>query len=60
VAFPARELDAEEARRLAHGQRLPAAGLGEGPVAAFGPDGALVAIVTETGPTTRPLLVLQG
>jgi hypothetical protein len=28
-------------------------------VAAFAPDGALIAIVTETGPTTRPLLVLQ-
>jgi tRNA pseudouridine55 synthase len=60
AAFPARELDADQARRLAHGQRLPAAGLGEGPIAAFGPDGALVAIVTEIGPTTRALLVLAG
>jgi tRNA pseudouridine55 synthase len=60
AAFPVRELTGEEARRLAHGQRLKAAGLGERPVAAFGPDGSLVAIVTETGPTTRPLLVLRG
>jgi tRNA pseudouridine55 synthase len=58
AAFPARELSAEEARRLVHGQRLPAVGLGEGPAAAFGPDGALVAILTEQGPTAKPLLVL--
>jgi len=60
VAFPVRELDAEEARRLVRGQRLAAVGLGEQPVAAFAPDGSLVAIVSETGPTARPLLVLQG
>lgn len=60
AAFPARELDADEARRLVHGQRLTAVGLGEQPTAAFAPDGSLVAIVSETGPTARPLLVLQG
>ncbi len=60
AAFPSRELTAEEARRLAHGQRLPAVGLGEGPSAAFAPDGSLVALVTESGATARPLLVLQG
>lgn len=60
AAFPVRELTDDEARRLAHGQRLKAAGLGERPVAAFGPDGSLIAIVTETGPTTRPLLVLHN
>lgn len=60
AAFPVRELTEDEARRLSHGQRLKAAGLGEHPVAAFAPDGSLVAIVTETGPTARPLLVLQN
>ncbi len=60
VAFPARELDADEARRLAHGMRLDAVGLGAGPVAAFAPDGALVAVVTEEGATTRPLVVLTA
>jgi tRNA pseudouridine55 synthase len=60
AAFPVRELDADEARRLVHGQRLTAVGLGEQPVAAFAPDGSLVAIISETGPTARPLLVLQG
>ena len=60
AAFPARELTADEARRLAHGVRLPAVGLGASPTAAFAPDGSLVAVVTEEGPTTRPLVVLQG
>jgi len=58
AVFPARELSEDEASRLGHGQRLPAIGLGEEPVAAFAPDGTLVAIITEQGPTTRPLLVL--
>jgi tRNA pseudouridine55 synthase len=58
VAFPARELTADEARRLAHGQRVEAAGLGEGPVGAFAPDGTLVALVSERGSTTTSLLVL--
>jgi tRNA pseudouridine55 synthase len=60
AAFPVRELSQEEARKLAHGQRLKAAGLGERPTAAFAPDGTLVAIISETGPTARALLVLQG
>ena len=59
AAFPARELTDEEARRFAHGGRLPGGGL-DRPVAAFAPDGSLVAVVTEEGPTTRPLVVLQG
>jgi tRNA pseudouridine55 synthase len=60
LAFPVRELTADEARRLAHGMRLPAVGLGAAPAAAFGPDGALVAVVSEEGPTARPLVVLTG
>jgi tRNA pseudouridine55 synthase len=60
AAFPARELDAEEARKLAHGMRLPASGAAdpEGPVAAFGPDGALVALIVDQGPVAKPVLVL--
>jgi tRNA pseudouridine55 synthase len=58
AAFPARELDAEEARLLGHGQRLAAVGLGSAPVAAFAPDGTLVAILLESGASARPLLVL--
>jgi tRNA pseudouridine55 synthase len=60
AAFPARELTQDEADRLAHGQRIGKSGTGEVPTAAFAPDGALVAIVSETGPTCRALLVMQG
>jgi tRNA pseudouridine55 synthase len=59
LAFPARELSDDEARRLAHGVRLPAVGLGPAPAAAFAPDGALVAVVTEEDGLARPLVVLQ-
>ncbi len=60
LAFPARELTADEARRLAHGMKLPSVGLGAVPAAAFAPDGALVAVVTEEGLTARPLVVLTA
>jgi tRNA pseudouridine55 synthase len=60
ATFPARELTEEEARKLTHRQRIKAVGLGEGPVAAFAPDGEVVALLTESGPTARPLLVLRG
>jgi tRNA pseudouridine55 synthase len=57
-AFPSRALTEDEAARLAHGQRLAAVGAGGGPVAAFAPDGHLVALVEESGPTARALVVL--
>jgi len=60
AAFPARELTEEEAYRLGHGQRIGTAGTGDVPTAAFAPDGALVAVVSETGPTCRALLVMRG
>jgi tRNA pseudouridine55 synthase len=60
AAFPARELSDDEARKLTHGQRLPSTGASEVPTAAFAPDGTLIAIVSDTGPTCRPLLVLVG
>ena len=59
AAFPARELTDDEARKLAHGHRLDATGTGPVPVAAFAPDGRLVALVSDTGPTARPLVVLS-
>ncbi|MFI7587681.1 tRNA pseudouridine(55) synthase TruB [Spongisporangium articulatum] len=59
AAFPARELTDDEARRLAHGQRLSASGHGE-PTAAFAPDGGLVALVADAGETAKPLVVLVG
>jgi tRNA pseudouridine55 synthase len=61
TAFPGRNLSAEEARRLANGGRLTAAG-GDAaapgaPVAAYAPDGTLVALVTEESGQARPLVV---
>jgi tRNA pseudouridine55 synthase len=59
AALPARELDAQEARGLGFGQRIRSAVPGrQGPVAAFAPDGTLVAVLDETGPTVRSLAVL--
>jgi tRNA pseudouridine55 synthase len=60
AAFVTRDLSAEEARRLAHGQRLEASELGPGPVAAYAPDGSLVALIADAGLTARPLVVLTG
>jgi len=67
AAFPGRNLTADEARRLAHGGRLAAtASTGttgadadnQGtPVAAYAPDGTLVALVIEQSGQARPLVV---
>ncbi len=57
AAFPRRDVTAQDARLVAHGGRLPAAGLGPGPVGVFGPDGTLLALVEERGGTARPLVV---
>lgn len=58
AAFPHRVVDAEQARVLACGGRLPAAGL-DGTSAAFDPSGHAIALVTESGPVARPVLVLR-
>jgi len=50
--FPARELTADEAVALGHGQRVPATGA-PGLTAAIGPDGRLVALVSDAGPLAR-------
>jgi tRNA pseudouridine55 synthase len=59
VAFPRLDLTEEDARLVAHGRRLPAAKLGgdPGPVAAFAPDGSLVALLTEEAGQARPAAV---
>jgi tRNA pseudouridine55 synthase len=59
VAFPRRDLSADEARRLAHGGRLAVAGVGPaaGPTAAYAPDGTLIALLTEQSGQARPLVV---
>jgi tRNA pseudouridine55 synthase len=58
AAFPGRQLTSAEARSLAHGGRLPAPGPApRGPVAAFGPDGTLIALIEEKDGQARPLAV---
>jgi tRNA pseudouridine55 synthase len=57
AAFPRREVTAAEAERVAHGGPLPATGAGPGPVAVFGPDGAFLALVTDSGGQARPVAV---
>ena len=63
TAFAVRDLTAEEAQALAYGQRIghPSdgpVGTREDPVAAFAPDGTLVALVADDGGRCRPVLVL--
>ncbi|MDP4509437.1 tRNA pseudouridine(55) synthase TruB [Nonomuraea turcica] len=60
AAFPRRDVTAEEARVVAHGGRLPATGLGKGPIGVFGPEGELLALVEEQGKTAKPLAVFAG
>ncbi|OLT29051.1 tRNA pseudouridine(55) synthase TruB [Actinomadura sp. CNU-125] len=57
AAFPRRDVSADDARKVAHGGRLPAAGLGPGPIGVFGPDGTLLALVEEQGRAAKPLAV---
>jgi tRNA pseudouridine55 synthase len=60
VAFDVRELSEAEVRALRFGQRVTASGRGtpERPVAAFGPGGALVALLEDRGDQARSLLVV--
>jgi tRNA pseudouridine55 synthase len=66
AAFPRLDLTGEQAGRLAHGGSLDGGPDGMGsdpdrmggdPVAAFGPDGALIALVTREAGRYRPLAV---
>ncbi|WP_289018452.1 tRNA pseudouridine(55) synthase TruB [uncultured Ornithinimicrobium sp.] len=59
AALDVRQLDEAEARALGYGQRVPSAVPGRtSPVAAVGPDGTLVAVLDESGPTARAHVVL--
>ncbi|WP_141577432.1 tRNA pseudouridine(55) synthase TruB [Actinomadura sp. WMMA1423] len=57
AVFPRRDVSEDDARKVAHGGRLPATGLGPGPVGVFAPDGTLLALVEERGPVAKPLAV---
>lgn len=64
ASFPVRALDGAEAAALSHGRRIRSTGadpLGtpEAPVAAFAPDGGLVALVADEDGAARPVLVLR-
>jgi tRNA pseudouridine55 synthase len=56
-AFRRRDLTDEEARRVAHGARLAITEAGSLPVAAFAPDGSLVALLTDEAGQARSLAV---
>jgi tRNA pseudouridine55 synthase len=58
AAFARRKLSGEEAQALVHGARLTPTGTGEQPVAAFAPDGSLVALLTDEDGRARSLAVL--
>src|SRR5579875_47321 len=75
AAFPRRDLTTDEARRLAHGGRVgpgpgradaaagpgqPGAAAAATPVAAYAPDGTLVALVAEEPGQARPLVVFAA
>ncbi len=55
--LPVHEVTTEEATRIGHGQRIPAASGGRDAVAAIDPGGRLVAILDETRATARPRVV---
>jgi tRNA pseudouridine55 synthase len=55
--FPQRQANADEAKVLSHGGPLDPVGIA-GPYAVFGPDGGLIAIVSERGGRARAEIVL--
>ncbi len=57
AAFPRYDANDDQAKSIAHGGFLPAVGLGPGPIAVFGPDGAFLALVEERGPRAKPIAV---
>jgi tRNA pseudouridine55 synthase len=57
TSFTRRELDADDAGRVAHGGRLTPSGLGERPVAAFGPDGDFLALLQDLDGRAKPIAV---
>jgi tRNA pseudouridine55 synthase len=60
AAFARRELTAAEAGLVSRGGRLPAAGGARSPVAAYGPDGTLIALLAEEDGVARSLAVFTG
>ncbi len=57
AAFPRYDVDGQQAKSIAHGGFLPSPGLGDGPIAIFGPDGEFLALVEERGGRAKPIAV---
>ncbi|GAA4916422.1 tRNA pseudouridine(55) synthase TruB [Streptomonospora salina] len=60
AAFPVRLLNAEEVRRIAHGNRISRGELGPGPVGLFAPDGAVVALAEDRADHAKPIVVFEA
>ncbi|GAA1195000.1 tRNA pseudouridine55 synthase [Kitasatospora gansuensis] len=61
AAFPRWDVDAEQARLLAHGMKLKAPGMDvDGPIAVFDPDGRFLALIEEKGGHAKPVAVFVG
>ena len=58
--FAVHELTVEEAVAVGHGRRIPSARDGDPVVGALAPDGSLVAILDESRPEARPVVVFSG
>jgi len=57
ATFPRRDVDEDDAARLSHGVRLSPSCAGDGPVAAFGPDGRFLALVEDRDGAAVPVAV---
>lgn len=57
LAFPRRDVDAEQATAVSYGRPLPQAGI-PGTYGVFGPDGRVLALMADTDGLARPLVVL--
>ena len=58
--FAVHRLTPEEITAVGHGRRIPVAADGEAVVAALAPDGSLVAMLDESGPEARPVVVFAA
>jgi tRNA pseudouridine55 synthase len=56
--FPGLDLDADQARDVGYGRRLPVRLAAPGPVAVFAPDGRFLALYEQRGEVAAPVAVL--
>ncbi|KIH98286.1 tRNA pseudouridine synthase B [Streptomonospora alba] len=60
AAFPVRVLNADEVRRIAHGNRISRGEVGPGPVGLFAPDGTVVALAEDRPDHAKPIVVFEA